>query len=98
MGVQMPMSPSFSAVYSCGTNYRWLRLPNSAVSSNPADTRYQPTRFVLRRMRTWFLACLLLAGMVVGAHANERRIALVVGASAYQHANRLPNTLNDAQA
>jgi uncharacterized caspase-like protein len=34
--------------------------------------------------------------LTVGADADERRVALVVGVSAYQHANRLPNTLNDA--
>jgi uncharacterized caspase-like protein len=44
------------------------------------------------------LACLLLPGVVLGAGAGERRVALVVGVSAYQHANRLPNTLNDARS
>ena len=33
----------------------------------------------------------------MGARATETRIALVVGASAYQHASHLANTLNDAQ-
>ena len=43
------------------------------------------------------LSFFLLWGIVPGAVADERRVALVVGVSSYQHANRLFNTLNDAQ-
>jgi uncharacterized caspase-like protein len=49
-----------------------------------------------RLCRITLLACLLMLRLTVGADADERRVALVVGVSAYQHANRLPNTLNDA--
>src|SRR5260370_38861763 len=42
-----------------------------------------------------FVAILLLASLP-GAHAAGR-IALVVGVSNYEHAGRLPNTLNDAK-
>jgi len=49
-------------------------------------------------IRPVILACLLLIGVVPGAGAGERRVALVVGLSAYQHANILPNTLNDARS
>jgi hypothetical protein len=43
------------------------------------------------------LAFILLLAFVAAADAaDERRVALVVGVSAYQHANKLVNTVNDA--
>jgi hypothetical protein len=46
-------------------------------------------------LRGVFVAILLLSSLV-GTHAASR-IALVVGVSNYEHAGRLPNTLNDAK-
>ncbi len=52
-------------------------------------------------MRKWvnFIAIsfVLLLGTVSAAVSQEKRVALVVGVSAYKHANTLPNTLNDAK-
>lgn len=42
---------------------------------------------------------LMLVGLVSPpAHAQERRVALVIGNTSYQHATRLPNAVNDADA
>jgi hypothetical protein len=46
-------------------------------------------------LRSFFIAILFLSS-IVEANA-EGRIALVVGVSNYEHAGRLPNTLNDAK-
>jgi hypothetical protein len=45
------------------------------------------------RLVAW---CLLWVVLALPASAGERRIALVVGASAYKAVPALPNTLNDA--
>ena len=42
--------------------------------------------------------CALLLTLSADAAPNERRIALVVGNSAYQHAGYLPDPVNDAAA
>jgi formylglycine-generating enzyme required for sulfatase activity len=42
------------------------------------------------------IACLLVLGTVPGQ--AEKRVALVIGNSAYQHVGRLPNPVNDAAA
>ncbi|MEL6375435.1 MAG: caspase family protein, partial [Pseudomonadota bacterium] len=49
-----------------------------------------------------FLAAVVMAGVApvqgqTKAQA-ERRVALVIGNNAYEHATRLPNTVNDADA
>jgi uncharacterized caspase-like protein len=49
------------------------------------------------RLPFWVLCCALVLGSA-SAMADERRIALVVGASAYQHAPQLANTRTDATA
>jgi hypothetical protein len=43
-----------------------------------------------------FLFVVLIASVVGGAHARERRVALVIGNAAYVAAPWLPNALNDA--
>src|SRR5262249_26129864 len=52
--------------------------------------------------RGWVLAllllCALLASDVTSAAAAERRIALVIGNSSYQHAGQLANPAHDADA
>ena len=55
---------------------------------------------MIRPTLLWILAC-LAAWLVVPfpvADAAEKRVALVVGVSAYRHVPRLPNTTNDARA
>ena len=55
---------------------------------------------MIRPTLLWILAC-LAAWLVVPfpvANAAEKRVALVVGVSAYRHVPRLPNTTNDARA
>src|SRR5262245_34041063 len=51
----------------------------------------------------WFLLPLLAAGLVFMSAANattgsQRRVALVIGNSSYQHVPHLPNPTNDAEA
>src|SRR4029450_5474098 len=51
----------------------------------------------------WFLLPLLAAAIVFASAANattgsERRVALVIGNSSYQHVPHLPNPTNDAEA
>ena len=47
--------------------------------------------------RSFFLAVAVLAATVVAAHA-DKRVALVIGNSAYKNVNRLKNPANDAAA
>src|SRR6202165_4514110 len=47
--------------------------------------------------RSFFLAVAVLAATVVAAHA-DKRVALVIGNSAYKNVNRLKNPANDAVA
>src|SRR5258705_960182 len=47
--------------------------------------------------RSFFLAVAAFAGTVVAAHA-DKRLALVIGNSAYKNVNRLKNPANDAAA
>ena len=42
--------------------------------------------------------CLFVSAMCANAAAAERRVALVVGISAYTNAPTLPNTINDSTA
>ena len=49
-------------------------------------------------MRLVFAALLILAVAHPTSASAERRVALVIGNSAYQNAPKLPNPVNDARA
>jgi uncharacterized caspase-like protein/TPR repeat protein len=49
-----------------------------------------------RRAGFVFAATMMLAQMWAGAAMAEKRVALVIGNSAYKHATKLPNPVNDA--
>jgi uncharacterized caspase-like protein/TPR repeat protein len=49
-----------------------------------------------RRAGFFFAATIALAQMWAGGALAERRVALVIGNSAYKHAAKLPNPVNDA--
>jgi hypothetical protein len=51
----------------------------------------------LRKLLIYVL-CLFVSAMFANAAAAERRVALVVGISAYTNAPTLPNTNNDSKA
>jgi uncharacterized caspase-like protein len=50
--------------------------------------------WVIAMLHRFLVACLLLTCWIGMARADERRIALVIGVSNYEHAPRLGNTLN----
>ncbi|MCH8240141.1 MAG: caspase family protein, partial [Proteobacteria bacterium] len=51
-----------------------------------------------KRRAITVLACLVLALLVLGSSAHAKRVALVIGNSAYEYAPALKNPRNDAQA
>lgn len=55
-------------------------------------------RRLARLLRTGLLVTMILVGVVDAAFAAEKRVALVIGNGAYQHASPLPNPPNDARA
>src|SRR5215468_803521 len=50
----------------------------------------------IKALARWIVAALLLLAATASAHA-EKRVALVIGNSAYQHARTLANPANDAR-
>jgi hypothetical protein len=53
-------------------------------------------RMISRAVRLFALVCFALAGLQEGWAQSEKRVALVVGNSAYKHTPRLPNPKNDS--
>jgi len=81
---------------------RWLpgignQVLKSEIASRSFNIRCQSPLGMCHWLRHVVLGVVLLLATVSGAVSQEKRVALVVGVSAYKHANTLPNTLNDAK-
>src|SRR5215470_7153200 len=78
----------------------WNRTRSYTIFNAPVLKKHSihkqifPSR-TLKTMRV-FMAVVALVLCIVPAASQDRRVALVVGNSAYQHAPRLANPKNDA--
>src|SRR5271165_5794236 len=93
------MQRAGAAVESREPDRRDIRQNTETLAFRPL-TRRQNEANVAQMMRNGLLFSLIVFAAAVFASVAqaERRVALIIGNSAYRNASALPNTINDANA